>query len=82
MTTSHTTRHERSPEERIRAAALDRTIEASFPASDPPSTLPNSYDEQAPPRRPLGGPNRGNMRAFRRPAARRAVSAAGRRPRR
>jgi len=30
-------------ERRIREAALDRTIEASFPASDPPSTNPNPY---------------------------------------
>jgi hypothetical protein len=28
-------------ERRIREAALDKTIEASFPASDPPSTDPN-----------------------------------------
>jgi hypothetical protein len=28
-------------ERRIREASLDETIEASFPASDPPSTLPN-----------------------------------------
>jgi hypothetical protein len=35
--------HHRSQaeERRIREAALDRTIEASFPASDPPSTNPN-----------------------------------------
>jgi hypothetical protein len=30
-------------ERRIREAALDETIEASFPASDPPSTNPNPY---------------------------------------
>jgi hypothetical protein len=28
-------------ERRIREAALDGTIEESFPASDPPSTIPN-----------------------------------------
>jgi hypothetical protein len=28
-------------ERRDREAALDRTIEASFPASDPPSSIPN-----------------------------------------
>jgi hypothetical protein len=33
--------HTRSEERRIREAALDETIEASFPASDPPSTDPN-----------------------------------------
>jgi hypothetical protein len=48
MTTPLKPRLEHSPEEeRVREAALDRTIEASFPASDPPSTLPNPYDEQA-----------------------------------
>jgi len=31
----------------IREAALDRTIEASFPASDPPSTIPNPEDPDA-----------------------------------
>ena len=37
-----------SEEERCnREAALDETIEASFPASDPPSTDPNPNDEEA-----------------------------------
>ena len=31
-------------ERRTREAALDRTIEGSFPASDPPSSIPNPYD--------------------------------------
>lgn len=41
---SHTTERER------REAALDKTIEQSFPASDPPSTDPNpdSHDEITP----------------------------------
>jgi hypothetical protein len=41
--------HEHTPEEerRIREAALDETIEDSFPASDPPSSLPNPYDHDA-----------------------------------
>ena len=41
--------HEHTPEEerRIREAALDETVEASFPASDPPSTLPNPDDHDA-----------------------------------
>lgn len=41
--------HQHTPEEerRIREAALDRTIEASFPASDPPSSAPNPYDPAA-----------------------------------
>lgn len=35
-------------ERRHREAALDHTLEESFPASDPPSTLPNPDDEEAP----------------------------------
>jgi hypothetical protein len=37
------TAHQHTPEEerRIREAALDRTLAESFPASDPPSTVPN-----------------------------------------
>ena len=39
--------HNHTPEEerRIRDAALDHTIEDTFPASDPPSTLPNPDDD-------------------------------------
>jgi len=33
--------HSEAEERRHREAALDETIEASFPASDPPSTDPN-----------------------------------------
>jgi hypothetical protein len=33
--------HSEAEERRIREAALDRTIEVSFPASDPPSSDPN-----------------------------------------
>jgi hypothetical protein len=41
------TTHQHTPEEerRIRDATLDRTIEDSFPASDPPSTDPNPDDD-------------------------------------
>ena len=41
--------HDHSPEEerRIRDAALDETIESSFPASDPPSDTPNPDDHDA-----------------------------------
>jgi hypothetical protein len=39
----HTPREERA----IREAALDETIEGSFPASDPPSTIPNPDDHAA-----------------------------------
>ena len=34
-------------ERAVREAALDETIEASFPASDPPSSLPNPADYAA-----------------------------------
>jgi hypothetical protein len=41
--------HQHSPaeERRIREAALDETIADTFPASDPPSTLPNPDDHDA-----------------------------------
>ena len=39
--------HTEVEEREIREAALDRTIEASFPASDPPSTNPNPHDHDA-----------------------------------
>ncbi len=41
--------HILTPEEEreIREAGLDETIAASFPASDPPSTIPNPEDETA-----------------------------------
>ena len=39
--------HAAEEERRFREAALDQTIEASFPASDPPSTNPNLYDHDA-----------------------------------
>ena len=40
--------HNHTPEEerRIREAALDETIEDTFPASDPPSTIPNPDNDQ------------------------------------
>jgi hypothetical protein len=42
-------RHNHTPEEerRIREAALDETIAESFPASDPPSSLPNPDEHDA-----------------------------------
>lgn len=43
--------HTRAEEEAIREAALDDTVEATFPASDAPSTLPNPDDHQARERR-------------------------------
>jgi hypothetical protein len=41
--------HNHTPDEerRIREAALDETIAESFPASDPPSTLPNPDEHDA-----------------------------------
>jgi len=41
--------HEHTPEEErtIREAALDETIEGSFPASDPPSSNPNPHNHGA-----------------------------------
>jgi predicted GNAT family acetyltransferase len=43
------TDHNHTPEEerRIREAALDETIAESFPASDPPSSLPNPDEHDA-----------------------------------
>lgn len=40
-------RHDHTEEEerRIREAALDKTLEDTFPASDPPSTDPNPDDD-------------------------------------
>jgi hypothetical protein len=41
--------HNHTPDEerRIREAALDETIAESFPASDPPSSLPNPDEHDA-----------------------------------
>jgi len=40
---------EHTPEEekKIREAALDETVEATFPASDPASTIPNPDEDDA-----------------------------------
>ena len=42
-------RHQHTPREerKIREAALDETIAESFPASDPPSSLPNPDEHDA-----------------------------------
>lgn len=37
--------HSAETERRIREAALDETLSATFPASDAPSTLPNPDDD-------------------------------------
>ena len=49
MTPDNTNRHQHTPEEEraIREAALDATIEGSFPASDPASSDPNPDDDTA-----------------------------------
>jgi hypothetical protein len=39
--------HTPEEEEQIRDAALDETLEASFPASDPPSSIPNPDEDEA-----------------------------------
>ena len=46
---SHYAGHQHTPDEEreIREAALDQTIEESFPASDPPSSVPNPDDHAA-----------------------------------
>ena len=44
---SDNTRHQHTPEEERRDAALDKTIADSFPASDPPSSIPNPDDHSA-----------------------------------
>jgi len=48
--------HSHTPEEerKNREAALDDTIEASFPASDPPSTDPNPDNDDAVEPKPPG----------------------------
>jgi len=38
-------KHTAEEERRIREAALDETLAESFPASDPPSTLPDPDDD-------------------------------------
>lgn len=39
--------HSHEEERRIREATLDETIEETFPASDPLSTIPNPEDDEA-----------------------------------
>ena len=38
-------KHSKEEERQIREAALDETLAESFPASDPPSTVPNPDDD-------------------------------------
>ena len=39
--------HTPEEEKKIREAALDETVEGTFPASDPPSSIPNPDDDEA-----------------------------------
>ena len=39
--------HSKAEERRIREAALDETLDATFPASDPLSSIPNPDDHDA-----------------------------------
>jgi hypothetical protein len=53
MPVDHPHAHTVEEERRIREAALDETLANTFPASDPPSTLPNPDDDEAlPPAEP------------------------------
>lgn len=54
-----TDEHDHTPEEelKIREAALDETIEESFPASDPPSSIPNPDNHDAIDRSPRAKPD-------------------------
>jgi hypothetical protein len=49
MPSSQDSRHDHTPEQEreIREAALDETLEGTFPASDPLSTNPNPDDDEA-----------------------------------
>jgi len=49
MTPDNHERHQHTPaeERKIREAALDQTLEGSFPASDPSSSNPNPDDHDA-----------------------------------
>lgn len=49
MTSRKKDEHKHTPKEerRIREAAMDETLKGSFPASDPPSTIPNPDEDEA-----------------------------------
>ena len=49
MVSSNSNPHPYPPDDEraIREAALDETLEATFPASDPPSTIPDPADPTA-----------------------------------
>jgi len=48
--------HTPAEEKKIREAALDETIAETFPASDPPSTIPNPDHDEALERAETGQP--------------------------
>ena len=47
MTTEPDHHHTPEEERRIREAALDETLADTFPASDPPSSIPNPDEDEA-----------------------------------
>jgi hypothetical protein len=51
MTTAPDHHHTPEEERRIREAGLDETIADTFPASDPPSSIPNPDDDEVVPER-------------------------------
>ena len=58
--------HTPAEERTIREAALDQTVEGSFPASDPPSSNPNPDDHDAV--KPEAGRDDGETKPPARPA--------------
>jgi hypothetical protein len=54
MTTEPDHHHTPEEERRIREAALDETLADTFPASDPPSTIPNPDDDDVLEDQPAG----------------------------
>jgi len=47
LTTKQDSKHTPEQERCVREAALDETLKETFPASDPPSTIPNPYEDEA-----------------------------------
>lgn len=59
MSPAMTPDHHHTPDEekKIREAALDETIADTFPASDPPSTIPNPDEDEVLERSDVGDDN-------------------------
>lgn len=47
LKTKEDNKHTAEEERCVREAALDETLKETFPASDPPSTIPNPYEDEA-----------------------------------